>query len=82
MMKKYPAPVIKIGNMQVGDFITVTYPVSYRYNGGIIICGKWYERVEVPEPIVPDGYELHGIGIGLNLNAIPPIATASLKRMQ
>lgn len=57
----------------------VTYPVSYRYNGGIVVDGKWYEGYEVPKPDVPEGWELVNIGVGLQLNAQPPFATMLLK---
>lgn len=57
----------------------VTYPVSYRYNGGIIVEGEWYEGHEVPKPDVPEGWELVNIGVGLQLNARPPYATMVLK---
>jgi hypothetical protein len=55
------------------------YAVSYKYNGGTVIDGKWYEGYEVPPPILPTGYKLVGIGVGLQLNASPPLATARLK---
>lgn len=42
---------------------------------------KWYEGVEVPLPDVPKGYELKSIGIGLQLNAIPPYATYYLEKV-
>jgi hypothetical protein len=57
----------------------VTYPVSYKYNGGIIINNKWYEGYEVPKPKVPKGFKLVGIGCGLQLNTHPPYATSYLK---
>ena len=57
----------------------VTYPVSYRYNGGIIVDDKWYEGFKVKSPKVPKGFELVSIGCGLQLNAQPPYATVYLK---
>lgn len=57
----------------------VTYPVSYRYNGGIVINGKWYEGFEVVKPKVPKGFKLYNIGCGLQLNARPPYATSYLE---
>lgn len=58
----------------------VKYPVSYNYNGGIIINGKWYDGYIVGQPLVPKGLELQSIGVGLMLNAMPPLATAVLVR--
>jgi len=60
----------------------VTYPVSYRYNGGIVIDDTWYEGYEVAKPTVPEGFKLVGIGCGLQLNASPPFATAYLKPIE
>lgn len=57
----------------------VEYPVSYTYNGGIVVDGEWYSGFEVPGPVIPEGYELISIGIGLNLNARPPFATSLLR---
>lgn len=57
----------------------VTFPVSYKYNGGIFIDGEHYEGYEVTKPKVPDGFELKSIGCGLQLNAHPPYATQYLK---
>jgi len=64
------------------DSVEVTYPVSYRYNGGTIIDDEWYTGYEVPPPILPDGYELVNIGVGLQLNARPPYATMLMKKSQ
>ena len=63
---------------QMGQSFEITYPVSYEYNGGIIIDGKWYKGYDVPKPDVPVGYELVDIGVGLQLNARPPYATMVL----
>ena len=60
----------------------VTYPVSYRYNGGIIVDGKHYSGFDVVAPTVPEGYKLVNIGVGLQLNAQPPYATRLLKKVQ
>lgn len=62
------------------DSVEVTYPVSYRYNGGTTIEDEWYTGYEVPPPILPDGYELVNLGVGLQLNARPPYATMLLKK--
>ena len=56
-----------------------TVAVSYTYNGGIIIDGKLYQGFEVPQPKVPKGFKLVGIGCGFQLNARPPYATAFIK---
>ena len=53
----------------------VIYPVSYRYNGGIIIGNKWHEGFKIPRPKIPKGWELHNLGCGLQLNSRPPYAT-------
>lgn len=58
----------------------VTFPTSISYNGGIGIDGVWYRGYEVGPPIVPEGYELVGIGVGYQLNARPPYATQLLRR--
>ncbi len=57
----------------------VVYPVSYTYNGGIIVDGDWYEGFEVDPPIVPEGFELVDIGVGLDMNNKPPLATNYLR---
>lgn len=80
MFKKFPRPkLLKTENWS--DGCLVTFPVSYRYNGGIAIDGEYYKGFEVPDPIVPEGYKLKGIGIGLQLNAKPPEATMYLKKV-
>jgi hypothetical protein len=61
--------------------VEVTFPVSYRYNGGISIGEDWYPGYEVGAPIVPKGYKLISLGVGLQLNARPPYATMLLKRI-
>lgn len=58
----------------------VKFPVSYRYNGGTIVDGKWHEGFEVGDPVVPDGYELISLGIGLELNSKPPVCTMYLQK--
>jgi hypothetical protein len=78
--KKYPRPKL-LKTEKWCDSCLVTYPISYRYNGGITIDGEWYEGVEVPDPIVPKGYKLEGIGVGLQLNAIPPEACMYLEKV-
>lgn len=75
---KCPQPILdyhKRGLEKWGKGKIVTYPVSYRYNGGTIIDGEWYDGFEVPPPIVPEGFCLINIGIGLQLNAHPPYAS-------
>lgn len=58
----------------------VHYPVSYSYNGGMVKDGKWYQGWIVNDPIVPAGYELVSIAVGLQLNADPPLATMYLRK--
>lgn len=59
----------------------VTYPVSMSYNGGTVIDDKWYAGYKVPAPIVPVGWQLKGIGAGLELNA-HPMQQGFLKRLR
>lgn len=54
------------------DSWLVTLPVSYTYNGGVSNNGKWYSGFKVNSPKPPDGFELVGVGSGLQLNARPP----------
>ena len=74
-LKKVPSPVLSAGEREV------QFPTSYRYNGGIIIDGEWYDGYEVEDPIVPQGYKLVGIGVGLQLNARPPLATMRMVKV-
>jgi hypothetical protein len=60
------------------DGCEVMYAASYEYNGGTAIGDKWYKGYKVPPPYLPAGYKLVGIGVGLELNATPPLATARL----
>ena len=75
---KYSKPQLTKGEHWCDNYL-VTFPVSYTYNGGIVIEGEWYDGYEVPEPDVPKGYELRSISCGLQLNAHPPYATMYLK---
>lgn len=78
MYKKIKECYLSIGEKWCNCFL-VTYPVSIRYNGGIIIDGKWYDGYEVVKPKVPKGFKLYNIGCGLQLNARPPYATSYLQ---
>ena len=49
--------------------------------GDIVEKGEWFAGYEVPPPIVPEGFKLVGIGIGLCLNSAPPRATAILRQI-
>ena len=60
----------------------VMFATSCTYNGGIVIDGEWYDGYDVPPPLINPGYELIGIGVGLQLNARPPLATQVLRRMK
>jgi hypothetical protein len=73
--KVYPQPVLKAKEGPV------RFPVSYRYNGGCIIDGDWYPGVEVPEPLIPKGYELVGLGCGLAFYCQPPESTQYLQKI-
>jgi len=89
----YPQPDLrgkeKDRKGRLRDSVEVTYPVSYRYNGGTCIKpdgtwspeGDWYPGYRVPPPIVPAGYKLVSLGVGLQLNARPPYATVLLKKV-
>lgn len=74
---KVKAPVIKGKEGKL-----VTYPVSYEYNGGIVINNEWYNGYEVEAPIVPDGLCLQSIGCGLQMNCQPPFATSRLVKKE
>ena len=76
--KRMPCPKLNVGEKWCDSYL-VTYPVSYTYNGGIIVDGKVYSGFTVPAPKVPKGFKLKGIGCGLQLNAKPPYATAYLE---
>ena len=77
-LKKYPAPKLTIGERWLDSYL-VTFPVSYRPNGGCVIDGEYYDGVEVPSPIIPSGYTLKSIGVGMMLNQTPPVCTMYLK---
>ena len=74
---KYPATDLT-SKAKLGQQVTVTYAIGISYNGGTVIDDEWFAGYEVPPPIVPDGFKLVHIGVGLNLNAAPPRATALL----
>jgi hypothetical protein len=67
---------------RAGKAHEVTFSVSYRYNGGIIVRDEWYSGYEVPKPDVPSGWTLVSLGFGLQLNAKPPYCTMLLKPVQ
>lgn len=77
-LKKMPKAYLDIGEKWCDSFL-VTYPVSYRYNGGITINEEWFDGFDVPAPDVPEGFKLTSIGCGLQLNARPPYATSFLE---
>ena len=78
MFKKEKRPCLTIAEKWSDSFLC-TYPVSYKYNGGTSIDGKWYEGYKVPAPRIPEGFELVYTGISLDLNARPPLATDYLR---
>jgi hypothetical protein len=55
------------------------YAVSYIYNGGTSINDEWFNGYGVPPPYILPGYGIVSIGVGLQLNACPPLATGVLK---
>lgn len=76
--KKFPAPDLR-SKCKPGKTVEVTFPVSYRYNGGIEYEGKYYAGFKVPAPILKPGFKLISIGVLLQLNARPPYATMLLR---
>lgn len=78
-MFKCEKPVIKINQSKFkkGKSFEVSFPVSYKYNGGIVIDGKHYDGYEVPNPDLPEGWELLSIGVGLQMT-YPPYCTKVL----
>jgi hypothetical protein len=77
--KLIPASSADRAKAKRGEAHEVVFPVSYEYNGGITIDGKWHNGYQVPRPVVPAGWRLIGIGVGLQLNAQPPFATMRLE---
>ena len=59
--------------------VKVDVPHGISYNGGTVVKGKWYSGFEVPEPIIPEGYELASDYCGSQLNAHPPYVTMYLQ---
>ena len=78
----YKCPATNLSYRSPKGRCEVSYDVSYEYNGGVIVENEWYKGFEVPPPILPEGYELHNIGVGLQLNAQPPYATALLVKKE
>jgi len=79
--KAVPKPKLTIGEKWADGFL-VSFPVSYEYNGLIEVDNKLYRGFRVPKPFVPKGFKLVNIGIGLQLNARPPVATRYLKKRE
>lgn len=77
-LKKMPRATLTIAEKWCNSFLVI-FPVSYKYNGGIVVDGKLYNGYNVPSPKVPKGFKLTSIGCGLQLNAKPPYATQYLK---
>ena len=78
MFKQIKECHLTIGSKWCESYLVI-YPVSYRYNGGIVVGNKWYEGFKVTSPKVPKGYKLTSIACGLQLNARPPCATSYLE---
>ena len=78
---KVPAPDLT-KKAKPGKSVQVTFPVSCSYNGGTVIKGEWFAGYKVEKPIVPAGYELVSIGVGLELNAHPPSCTMILRQVK
>jgi hypothetical protein len=60
----------------------VTFAVSYTYNGGMTYRSKWYKGYKCEPPIVPRGYKLVDLAVGLQFNSSPPRATYKLERIK
>lgn len=85
-MFKCKRPVIKLTKAQQkrfdqGKSVEVTFPVSYQYNGGTFIGDEFYKGYSVPPPIIPKGWKLVDIGVGLQMNARPPWCTKVLTKI-
>lgn len=72
---KMPAPVLPAREGKV------SYPVSYAYNGGTIIAGKFYAGYEIPPPVIPAGFKVVELYMALQHNAHPPLKTVKLVRI-
>lgn len=59
----------------------VQYRTGYRYNGGTIVNDTWVKGFLIAEPRLPRGFRLRCIGVLLQLNNHPPIATSYLERI-
>lgn len=79
MSKMFKCPPTDLRCYQPKERQEVMYAVSNKYNGGISIKDEWYDGFEVPPPYILPGYGIVGIGVGLELNACPPLATGVLK---
>lgn len=77
--KLYKCPPTDLRGFDGNEGEEIQYAVTYVYNGGISVGGEWYDGYEVPPPIIPAGMCIVGIGVGLQLNARPPYATARIK---
>lgn len=80
MNRSLSYPATNLSKHKVGD--RVHYRVSYQYNGGIVVGGKHYRGYRVPPPILPEGTAIAGLGIGLCLNHMPPLATGILVKKE
>jgi hypothetical protein len=85
-MFKCDQPVITLTKSQQKKFeqgksVEVTFPVSYQYNGGIHIGDEFFKGYSVPPPVIPKGWKLVNIGVGLQMNARPPWATMVLSKI-
>jgi hypothetical protein len=59
--------------------VMVKVPVSYTYNGGVLVDGAWYAGFDVGPPVVPATHELVDMACGLDLNHRPPCAAMILR---
>lgn len=72
---KIPAPVLPAREG------VVDYPVSTDYNGGHFVKGiGLIAGYDVPEPIVPHGFELVEMYFGLQYNNYPPTKKNMLRK--
>jgi hypothetical protein len=79
MMKRVKECPVYVGEKWCDGYL-ITFPVSYRYNGGISVNNRHYEGFTVKNPKIPKGFETKSICCGLQLNAKPPLATRMILR--
>lgn len=80
-MSYFNAPATDLSKVKIPKkklYKEVRYAVSYTYNGGTVVDGKWYQGYIVPPPILREGTKLEPVTCGLDLNSHPPRKVARL----